>query len=81
MLPTWKGGGEVLKFVTCLQILLFLNKRSIVHFSKLGVVCGRHNRMIPNIKTYFDKNVTFLALVPELQSNSHPHFLIYVCSK
>ena len=29
---TQKGGGGVLKFVTCLWILLFLNNRSIVHF-------------------------------------------------
>ena len=29
---TRKGGGRVLKFVTCLGILLFLNNRSIVHF-------------------------------------------------
>ena len=31
------------------------------------VVCGLHNCMIPNIKTYFDKKVMFLALVPVLQ--------------
>ena len=59
---------------TCLQFLLFLNNRSIVHFSKWGVgewvrvvVCGHHNCLIPNIKTYFDKKVTFLALFPVLQ--------------
>ena len=59
-----RGGREVLKFVTCLHILLFLN-RSIVHFCGWGyvVVCGRHNCMILNIKTCFDKKVTFLALV------------------
>ena len=28
--------GRVLKFVICLQILLFLNKRSIVHFCGWG---------------------------------------------
>ena len=28
------GGTEVLKFFTCLQILLFWNNKSIVHFSK-----------------------------------------------
>ena len=28
----WLHGGRVLKFLTCLQILLFLNKRSVVHF-------------------------------------------------
>ena len=27
-----QGGGEVLKFVACFWILLFLNNRSIVHF-------------------------------------------------
>ena len=32
MTSTQKGGGEVLKFVTCLWILLFLSNRSIVHF-------------------------------------------------
>ena len=39
----------VLKFVTCLQILLFLNKKSIVHFcrwrgggAKLVIFCDRH---------------------------------------
>ena len=29
---TQKGGEEILKFVTCLKILLILNNRSIVHF-------------------------------------------------
>ena len=43
--------------------------------------CGRHNCMILNIKTWFDKNVTLLDLVPLLQWNSHPCFLIYVRSK
>ena len=37
MTPTQKGGEEVLKFVTCLWILLVLNNRSIVHFRKWGV--------------------------------------------
>ena len=32
MTSTQKGGGEVLKFVTCLRILLFLNNKSIAHF-------------------------------------------------
>ena len=32
MMSTRKGGGGDLRFVTCLQILLFLNIRSIVHF-------------------------------------------------
>ena len=31
-ISTWKGAGGVLKFVMCLQILLSLNNRSIVHF-------------------------------------------------
>ena len=44
-------------------------------------VGGHHNFMIPNIKTYFDKKVTFLALVPVLQWNIHPNFLIYLHSK
>ena len=30
--PRGKGRGEVLEFVTCLQILLFLINKSIVHF-------------------------------------------------
>ena len=30
-------GEEVLKFVTCLHILLFLNSRSTVHFLQMGV--------------------------------------------
>ena len=71
-------GREVLKFVTCLQILLFSNNRSIVNFCRQGVVSEGHSCMIPNIKTYFDKKVTFLALMPVLQWSSHPHFLIYV---
>ena len=33
----------------------------------VGVVCKGHNCMIPNIKTYFDKKVTFLDLIPVLQ--------------
>ena len=36
MMFTWRGDGEFLKFVTWLQILLFLNNRSIVHFSRWG---------------------------------------------
>ena len=31
-----------------------------------GVVCECHHCMILNIKTYFDKKVTILALVPVL---------------
>ena len=30
------------------------------------VVCEGHNCMIPDIKTYFDKKVAFLALMPVL---------------
>ena len=33
---TRREGEEVLKFVTCLQILLFLSNRSIVHFCEWG---------------------------------------------
>ena len=36
MASTHKGDKEVLKSVACLQILLFLNNRSIVHFCKWG---------------------------------------------
>ena len=32
MMSIQKGGWGVLKFATCLRILLFLNNRSIVHF-------------------------------------------------
>ena len=80
-------GREVLKFVTCLQILLFLNNRSVANLCRLvwvdgwGLACKRHNCMIPNIKTCFDKKVTFLALVPVLQWNSSPRFIIYVRSQ
>ena len=77
--------SEVLKFALCLQILLLLNNISIVHFCKLGmgavvkklvIFCGRYHCMIPNVK-----KVLFLALVPMLQWNSHPHFLVYVLSE
>ena len=77
--------GEVLKFATCLQIVLFLNNRSIVHFCRRGwlggwgMVCGCHNCMIPNIKTHLDKKVTFLALVPVLQWNK-PSLLLHICT-
>ena len=90
MTSTQKGGEEVLKFVVCLQVLLFLNNRSIVLFCKSGVSAGEegggvkksvifcryHNWMIPNVK-----RVMFLALVLVLQWNSHPQFLVQVCSR
>ena len=64
------GSREFLKFVTCLDILLFVNSRSIVHFCGSGCVGygggGRRNCMILNIKTCFDKKVTILALMPVL---------------
>ena len=37
MTSTRKGGGKVLKSVTCLQILLFLNNRSVATFCGWGV--------------------------------------------
>ena len=51
-----EGGGGVLKFVMCLQILLFLNNRSTVicadgggrGVKKLVIFCGRHKWMTPN---------------------------------
>ena len=46
----------------------------------LGVL-WRHNCMTANIKTYFDKRITFLALVLVLQWNSRLLFLVYVRSK
>ena len=56
MTSTWNVGGGVLKFVTCLRILLFLKIRYIVHFAdgggrgvkKLVIFCGRHKWMTPN---------------------------------
>ena len=36
MTSVGRGGGEVLKFVTCLYILLFLNSRSIFFFADGG---------------------------------------------
>ena len=76
MTSAGKGGGEVLKLVLCLHILLFLNSKSIIHFCGWGYEGGGgcHNCMILNIKTCFDKKVTLLALV--LSWNSHPHFFI-----
>ena len=42
---------------------IVLNKRSIVHFCEWGVDArvgkGPDNYMIPNIKSYIDKKVTF----------------------
>ena len=35
--------------------------------SEWGLVCGCHNFIIANVKTYFDKKVLFSALVPVLQ--------------
>ena len=34
------GKGRILKFVTCLRILLILNNRSIVHFCEWGGLVG-----------------------------------------
>ena len=57
----WKGGG-VLKFDTCLRILLFLNNRSVVHFcgwwgvgvKKLVIFGGSNKWMTPkNRKTSY----------------------------
>ena len=76
-----------MKFVTCLHIILFLNRRSIIFcsFLQMGVrggrgglvVCGRHNGMILNIKTYFHKKVTLLALV---QKQPAEMFYVKRCS-
>ena len=71
MTSTQKGNEEVLKFIVCLWILLFLNNISIVHFCEWGVnmglkklvtFCRRYNCMIPNVK-----KVILLALVSMLQ--------------
>ena len=56
MTSTRKGAGGVLKFVTCLWILFFLNNRSLFIFAdgggrgvkKLVIFCGRHKWMTPN---------------------------------
>ena len=41
MTSVGRGGGNVLKFVTCLHILLFSNRRSIIYCSFLQMgVCG-----------------------------------------
>ena len=64
MTSTKRMVEKVLKFVICLQIIVFKQQ---IYCSFLwkeggwGMVCGRHNCMIPNIKTYFDKKVTFLV--------------------
>ena len=36
MMSLGRGGGEVLKFVTCLHIVWFLNSRFIVYFCGWG---------------------------------------------
>ena len=65
MTSVGRGGGGVLKFVTCLHILLFLNSIVFAHFCRWGcvVLFGHHNCMILSIKTCFHKKVTLLALV------------------
>ena len=40
MMPIGRGGGEALKFVMCLHILLFLNSRSIANFCRWGAYGG-----------------------------------------
>ena len=76
MTSTQKGGEEVLKFVTCLWILLILNNIYCSFLwiggwvKKLVIFCGRHKCMIPNVK-----EVTFLDLVPALQPSS----LLSIC--
>ena len=57
MTSTRKGGEVVLKFVTCLWFVLFLNNNPIVHFcgwwgreggvKKLVIFCGHHKWMTP----------------------------------
>ena len=68
---TRKGGGRVLKFVTCLRILLFLNNRSVVHFcgwwgsgvKKLAIFCGRHKWMTPFCKSPYRIEISNVLLV------------------
>ena len=67
-----KGGGEVLKVVASLQMLLFLSNTSIILFCEWGGGCGgekidhiffgHYNCMMPNVK-----KVMLLALVPVLK--------------
>ena len=74
MTSVGRGDGEVLKFVTCLHILLFFKQQIYCSFLRVvvrgwrggGGVYRRHNSMILNIKACFDKKVTVLALVPVL---------------
>ena len=72
MTSTQKEVANVLKFVTCLGILLLLNNIPIVHFyewwvdigfKNLVTFCGRHNCMIPNVK----KVANVFSFVPVLQ--------------
>ena len=68
MTSVGRGNGEVLKFATCLHILLFLNGRYVVYLPDgvvWAVVGGRRGRhyMILNIKTSFSQKVALLALV------------------
>ena len=75
MTSTWRGVEEVLKFGGLFHVFtdsvafkqhiycLFLQMKG----RSVGVVCKGYNCMIPNIKTYFDKKVTFLDLMPVLQ--------------
>ena len=68
---TRNGGGGVLKFVTCLQILLFLNNRSIVHFCWfVDVISGWllrlevQNAMLCCAFLYFERNCLFFLFFP-----------------
>ena len=79
-------GGEVLKFVAFLRILLFLNNWSIVYFCEWGWVL----RGVKTLVIFVDVIIVwsevltkqrFLALVSVLKWNSQPHFLVYVHSK
>ena len=83
---TPRRGGEVLKFVMCLQILLFSNNMSILYFCRWRIDGrGLFVKLIivwcPILKLTLIKKVTFLALMPVLQWNSDLYFLIYVHSK
>ena len=74
-----KGAEEVSKFVVCLQILLFLNNRSIdllfifvnergwSGVKKFVISCRCHNCMITNIKKVM---VLVMSLVPLLSETA-----------
>ena len=67
MTSTRKGGEGVLKFVTWLRILLFLNNRSIEdgggrRVKKLVIFCGSHKWMTPLYVLKITKQYHYISL-------------------